>query len=230
MKYALFFLACSVGLAVVAFPLAASSVLELWGSLAVGAVGLGYAGVGPRIFGKSTDGQMRLLNVLVLAPYLLLMWTVWHLSRILRRESPFNELVEGITIGRRLLPGEYPEGIESVVDLTAEFPESSLIRKGRTYRAFPILDGSPSTPAVLEQIALAIMDLPGDVYIHCAEGHGRTALVATSLLLARGDVQSAEEANAWVLDRRPLARMNTAQRKALDAVAESYSRSQSMPE
>ena len=171
MKYAVFFLACSLGLVVVAFPWTASSVFMLWGSLALGVVGLGYAGVGPRIFGKGSDGRMRLLNVLLLAPYLLLLWSVWHLSRALRREPPFHELVDGIIIGRRLLPGEYPEGIGSVVDLTAEFLESSRIRQGRNYRAFPILDGSPSTPELLEQVARAIMDLPGDVYIHCAEGH-----------------------------------------------------------
>ncbi len=120
-----------------------------------------------------------------------------------------------------MLPGEYPEGIESVVDLTSEFPESSRIRQGRNYRAFPILDGSPSTPAALERVVRAIMDLPGDVYIHCAEGHGRTALVATSLLLARGDARSAAEAVALVLERRPLARMNASQRKIVDEVAAS---------
>ena len=229
MKYAVFFLACSVGLVVIAFPWTASSVLKLWGSLALGVVGLGYAGVGPRIFGKVSDGRMRPLNVLLLAPYLLLLWSVWHLSRALRREPPFHELVDGIIIGRRLLPGEYPEGIESVVDLTAEFPESSRIRQGRNYWTFPILDGSPSTPEALEQVARAIMDLPGDVYIHCAEGHGRTALVATSLLLARGDVRSADEAVALVLERRPLARMNASQRKVVDEVAESYSRSRRLP-
>ncbi len=221
MKYAVFFLACSLGLAVVAFPWTASSVLKLWGSLALGVVGLGYAGLGPRVFGKRSDGRMTPLNVLVLAPYLLLLWSVWHLSRALRRESPFHELVDGIIIGRRLLPGEYPDGIESVVDLTAEFPESSRIRQGRNYRAFPILDGSPSTPAALEQVVRAIMDLPSDVYIHCAEGHGRTALVATSLLLARGDARSAAEAVALVLERRPLARMNASQRKIVDEVAAS---------
>ena len=221
MKYAVFFLACSLGLVVVAFPWTASSVLKLWGSLALGVVGLGYAGLGPRVFGKRSDGRMTPLNVLVLAPYLLLLWSVWHLSRALRRESPFHELVDGIIIGRRLLPGEYPEGIESVVDLTAEFPESSRIRQGRNYRAFPILDGSPSTPAALEQVVRAIRDLPGDVYIHCAEGHGRTSLVATSLLLARGDARSAAEAAALVLERRPLARMNASQRKTVDEVAAS---------
>ncbi len=221
MKYAVFFLACSVGLVAVAFPWTASSVLKLWGRLALGVVGLGYAGLGPRVFGKRSDGRMTPLNVLVLAPYLLLLWSVWHLSRALRRESPFNELVDGIIIGRRLLPGEYPDGIESVVDLTAEFPESSRIRQGRNYRAFPILDGSPSTPAALEQVVRAIMDLPGDVYIHCAEGHGRTSLVATSLLLARGEARSAAEAVALVLERRPLARMNASQRKIVDEVAAS---------
>ena len=61
--------------------------------------------------------------------------------------------------------------------------------------------------------------LPGDVYIHCAEGHGRTALVATSILLARGDAQSAGEAIARVLEQRPLARMNAAQRKTVNEVA-----------
>ena len=91
MKYAVFFLACSVGLVVVAFPWTASSVVKLWGSLALGVVGLGYAGVGPRIFGKGSDGRMRPLNVLILAPYLLLLWSVWHLSRALRREPPFHE-------------------------------------------------------------------------------------------------------------------------------------------
>ena len=108
-------------------------------------------------------------------------------------------------------------------------PESSRIRQGRNYWTFPILDGSPSTPEALEQVARAIMDLPGDVYIHCAEGHGRTALVATSLLLARGDVRSADEAVALVLERRPLARMNASQRKVVDEVAESYSRSRRLP-
>ncbi len=227
MKYAVFFLACSVGLVFVAFPWTASSVLVLWVSLALGVVGLGYAGVGPRIFGKRSDGRLRPLNALILAPYLLLLWSVWQLSRTLRREPPFNELVEGIIIGRRLLPSEYPEGIESVVDLTAEFSESSRIRQGRNYRVFPMLDATPSTPAVLEQVVQTIMDLPGDVYIHCAEGHGRTGLVATSLLLARGDARSADEAVALLLERRPLARMNAAQRKAVYEMAESYSRSRS---
>ena len=56
MKYAVLFLAGSVGLAIVAFPLTASSAIILWGSLALGLVGLAYAGVGPRIFGKRSDG------------------------------------------------------------------------------------------------------------------------------------------------------------------------------
>ncbi len=225
MTYAVFVLACGVGLVVVAFPWTASSVLKLWGSLALGVVGLGYAGLGPRVFGKRSDGRMSPLSLVILAPYLLLAWSVWYLSRALRRESPFNELVEGVIIGRRLLPGEYPEEVESVVDLTAEFPASSRIRQGRNYRVFPMLDATPSTPAVLEQVVRTIMDLPGDVYIHCAEGRGRTGLVAASLLLARGDARSADEAMALVLERRPLVRLNATQRKTLDEVAESYSRS-----
>lgn len=219
MKYAVLFLAGSVAAAVVAFSGQPISPLLLWCSLSLGTVAVGYGGLGARVFGKKPTGTMAPVAVVALAPYLALTWLVWHSSRLLRREGPFNRLAEGVTIGRRLLAAEYPPFIEAVVDLTAEFPEPRIARSARGYWAFPILDGTAPAVDALVGLIAEIGGFPGELYIHCAEGHGRTALVAASLLLMRGDVGSADEAVERVLEQRPGAHMNRVQRRALDSLA-----------
>lgn len=218
MKYATLFFAGSLALGVLAFSSDVRPLL-LWLSSNLAIVATGYAGLGPRVFGKREDGTLGPLTMFVLAPYLLLTWTVWHASRLLRREVPFNRLVGDVTIGRRLLPRELPSGIDAVVDLTAEFREPHGVRTGRTYQSFPILDGSAPQPAALEHMAREVSALPGEVYVHCAEGHGRTALVAAAILLVRGKAATSDEAVQLVLESRAKAHMNRQQRQALDALA-----------
>ena len=219
MKYAIFFVAGSAAAIWAAFQGSALSLLLLWPGASLATVALGYSGSGPKVFGKRPSGTLAPVTALVLAPYLTLTWLVWHCSRVLRREMPFNRLTPGITIGRRLLGSEYTPHIKAVVDLTAEFQEPKVARTGREYWAFPILDGSvPKADALLDLLA-EIREFPGEVYIHCAEGHGRTALVAAALLLVRGDAGSVEEAVRRVLDQRPRAYMNRAQLTFLGSLA-----------
>jgi hypothetical protein len=218
MRYATVFFLGSAALAAMALRGTITPLLA-WLSLDLAAVGAAYAGVGPRLFGKRADGTLAPVAVLFLAPYLILTWVVWHLSRLLRREAAFNRLVGGIIIGRRLLPGEVPSGVGTVVDLTAEFQEPRAVRTGRTYRTFPILDGTAPEPLALEGLVREVLRLPGDIYLHCAEGHGRTGLVAASLLLAGGHAATPDEAVAFLLRQRPRAHMNRAQRRSLDSLA-----------
>lgn len=218
MKYATVLGLGSIALAALAVQ-ARLNPLLLWFSFDLAVVAVGYAGLGPRVFGKNPGGTLAPLAGLVLAPYLLMTFIVWHLSRLLRREPPFHRLTEGFLIGRRLLPAELPAEVATVVDLTAEFPEPGPVRNGRIYRAFPILDGSAPEVGTMRDLAREILQLPGEVYIHCAEGHGRTALVAASVLLVRGDATSAKQALDCVSQQRPGARVNRAQRRALESLA-----------
>ena len=219
MKYSIFFFMGSIATASTAFRGETTSLFLLWCSLSLGIVAFGYGGLGARVVGKKSDGRMMPIAVLALAPYLVLTWLVWHFSRLIRREAPSNRLVEGVTVGRRLLGSEYPRHIQAVVDLTAEFPEVKVARMADKYWAFPILDASAPETEALVALIDEIREFSGEIYIHCAEGHGRTALVAASLLLIRGEVGNVEEAVHRVLEQRPGAHMNRVQRQALESLA-----------
>jgi protein-tyrosine phosphatase len=147
------------------------------------------------------------LHVVVLFPFLAFTWLTWHLARIVSREPMMHALTPNVRIGRRLLARELPADVDHVVDLTAEFRE---VARARGYTGLPILDASVPDRDELRR-ALDAVPKTGSVYVHCAQGHGRTALFASCLLIAREGLD-ADIAIARVLAVRPLARMKAAQR------------------
>ena len=197
-----------------------------WLLLAVAAsfilVGLAYLGLGPRILGKRADGTLTPWSVILLLPYLSCVWGVWRLLRLVRSASPFDDLIPGTIIGRRLFPAEYPPHVEHVLDLTCEFPEFSNVRRTRKYRLFPILDGSVPRLNDLLRLLEELDQLTGTLYIHCAEGHGRTGLVAAAILLSKGAALDADEALRMVRAKRQRVRLNASQQKMLAEVAEVF--------
>ena len=190
-----------------------------WPSVSFAVVAAAYAGLGPRVFGKRPDGTLHPFNAVLLLPYLVVTGSLWHLSRLLRREAPYHLLTERIYIGRRLLPHEYPAQIETVVDLTCEFAEPSDVRNGHTYRVLPTLDATAPREDALATLLDEVVGTRGSVYIHCAEGHGRTGLAAAALLLLLGIAEEPNEAVALVRDRRPKARLNASQKRAVVSFA-----------
>ena len=174
----------------------------------------------PRIFGKRPNGQLGPIRAVVLVPFLAMTSVVWHCSRILSREPAVEQLTDEAWLGRRLIGAELPNTVSIVLDLTAEFHEP-LVKIGsvRNYLSLPILDGSTLEPDKIRQ-ALTTMDhLEGVIFIHCAQGHGRTALVAACWLLHSGRANSAEEAIGIVLRARPGARLAPCQKEAVEAIA-----------
>lgn len=194
--------------------------LLLWPALSFAVLALAYAGVGASAFGKQPDGRMRPWAVFALLPYLLLTWGTWHLARRFSRERAFDEIVPGILVGRRLLPGELPTGITAVLDLTSEFIEPEAIRGACRYVSLPILDASTLPLENVCPVLRELAALPGSLYVHCAQGHGRTGMIAAALLVARGDAPDAKAALARVQQARPGVRLSTQQERALDALAE----------
>lgn len=217
MKYGVLF-------AIVATLLVASAVLHggwqwilLWPAVSLGTVAAGYLYVGPAVFGKSSRGVLSRFAQLFLFPYLLSVWFLWQSLRLVKREPAYHELTEGVFIGRRLLLHEYPNNINHVIDLTCEFNESGVARSA-TYYTFPILDGSVPAAFQLREWAMAVARLSGNIYIHCAEGHGRTGLFAAALLLVSGHSKTPDDALRYVMSRRPMVRLNRQQTAVLYAL------------
>jgi hypothetical protein len=95
-----------------------------------------------RVFGKRPDGSIPFWSWLVFLPLLLYASAVWHIARLLSRESAHNEVTNDLIVGRRLLPGELDGDFANYVDLTSEFAEPLAIHRSAAYLCFPILDGS----------------------------------------------------------------------------------------
>jgi protein-tyrosine phosphatase len=174
-----------------------------------------YAGVGPRLFGKRSDGRLAWWAVVLLAPVLLMLWCVWQAQRFFRREACCHEVAPGVWLGRRPLPHELPAGVVLVVDLTAEFPAPRGIGDGREYLTLPTLDGLAPDEADFRAVVERVAATAGPVYLHCALGHGRSALLAAAVLLARGLAADARHAEQMLRQVRPGVRLKPAQRRLL---------------
>lgn len=190
--------------------------LLLWPSLSFLIVAAAYAGLGPRLLGKRPDGRMAWWAIFLLLPYLLLTWSVWYGFHRFSKEPCSNEVAPGVWIGRRVFAQQLPHGVSLIVDLTAEFPEPPLVRNGRPYLCLPILDGSMPAEKELFELVERIISCPSNVFIHCALGHNRSALVAAAVLLRRRLATDVRQALALVRQVRPTIRLRSEQRRWLE--------------
>jgi protein-tyrosine phosphatase len=154
-----------------------------------------------RVFGKQPDGKLPLWSWILFLPLHLLTLGTWHLARILIREDACNHITDNLVIGRRMLSFEVDPSFDVYLDLTAEFPEVTGARNLAGYRCYPILDGSFPTMEQMDQI-LALM-VGEKIFVHCAQGHGRSGMVAIAYLLKTGVVASVEQGLALVQSKRP---------------------------
>ena len=191
-------------------------IVYLWPAISFGIVAVGYLFVGPRVYGKSQSGVCSPLNTVLLLPYLLYLRGVWHVIRFFKTESAYDQLIDNIYIGRHLMAREFPEFIDHVIDLTCEFTEPKTLRN-TDYHSMQILDGFVPDTQQLKTWVANVATLNGTIYIHCAEGHGRTGLFASVLLVHLGHSPSVEDALQLVKSKRPLVRLNSRQRQTLAA-------------
>lgn len=183
-----------------------------WPAVAVIAVGCGYLGLGPGVFGKRADGSLRTPHFVLLLPYHVVAWLRVRWDGWRRREPPWNEVAPGLFLGRIVDASALPPGTRVVVDLTSEFPASAAIRQGRDYHCLPALDTSVPGYADFARLARAIAAHDGPIYVHCAAGHGRSATFAAAVLIARGQARDVEEAEARLRAARPAVHLHVGQR------------------
>jgi hypothetical protein len=178
---------------------------------------VGVRGRGAARVRQRSDGSSHLGATLLLLPYLMPYRALWWALRARADRQPYVELIAGsLFVGRRLRAHEFPSGLACVVDLTCEF--ESEARHARPaiarYISLPILDAYVPAADVLVDIVRRINAVEGPVYLHCAEGRGRMALVACAVLLSRGLADDVDGAVALLRAKR-LIMLSGAQRALL---------------
>jgi protein-tyrosine phosphatase len=213
MKYIFVFFLAGVGLTFLAIN--HGQWWLLWPSLSFLGVAAAYAGLGPIIFGKRSDGTLPWWSLVIFAPFLGLTWGLWHLQRWILRGNPFQEISPGLWLGRRLLPREIPTNFDLIVDLTAEFPRSKFVLQNRTYWCLPTLDASIPSTISFDELVEKIVSWPGCCFIHCANGHGRSATLVAAILIRKGMAKDSNEALEIMRRLRPGVGLNQKQKNFL---------------
>lgn len=161
------------------------------------------------VLGKQIDGAVNPLLTGINLPWLLLTWLTFWAQAMLTRED-FCNRIQGTRIWVSSRPGKQTDlgRFDLVIDLTCEFPAD--VCDGR-YLCFPNLDGH----GLAQLPHTGEIPAGGDILIHCANGHGRSALFASFLLREMKIAGDMEAALNMIQLSRPLAKPNSAQRKWL---------------
>lgn len=138
--------------------------------------------------GESKAPIMRICLVLNL-PFLLICWIIWFARNILSGDDAVNRIGE-----TRIFVSRWPifsvplDSYDYVIDMTAEMPK--FYRTRGSYLLLPNLDGIPLTQWKLPHD----LDKNANILIHCAQGSGRSIVMAALLLLRFKFVLTTDEA------------------------------------
>jgi diacylglycerol kinase (ATP) len=166
---------------------------------------------------------------LVLMPYRWLAYLVLRTKVAMRHLRPIDEIVPGLYLGRRPLPGDRDGmatlALKAIVDLCAEFPPSGAIHgiPDADYLSIPAMDGTaPALPDIANAIEWIEQRIAAGkpVLVHCAAGHGRSATVVACLLIARGLATDAPSAQSLMQTIRPGVRLNRTQTRQVGRFVE----------
>jgi len=150
-----------------------------------------------------SDGSFPLLRFVAFLPWFVQLWTYWLIrTYVVVRETQHNKVFDEFFIGRYPLEA-LPQQTTVVVDLTAEFPRSFQSYGVKHYFCVPALDVCMAPASELLDVAQRVLKIPGNKYIHCANGHGRSALFIALCLILRNEVQDLVEAMGLLKRGRP---------------------------
>ncbi|MDR3086946.1 MAG: phosphatase PAP2/dual specificity phosphatase family protein, partial [Azoarcus sp.] len=179
-----------------------------WIALALALTAFNYAWAGATGFQKNAKGHSLAVRWLF-APYML---GAWINSRLwTRRHAEPDPVAEGLWLGRLPTAREFAswaarrDGSVALFDLTAELPAPAL-PVGAGYGTLPCLDLLPIPAPILLEAARRIEHLretKRDVWIACAPGYSRSALVAAAYLYRMGKTASVRDAVALLRQTRP---------------------------
>ena len=223
-RYGVAFAAFAAALVYLAARHGGSAWLLLWPAVSFAVVAAGYLRLGPRVMGKNHAGDFHWWSRVFLLPFRVFVLFGWHVGRLIAPGPANAEIMRGVWLGRRVSAGELPPGTGVVIDLTSEIGVPRRVRDGvRRYICLPTLDrGVPDVAAAhaaLDEAAKVARE-GGGVYIHCAQGFGRSAALVAAMLIRRGECRDADEAEQRLKTLRPGVRLTRQQRAFVQQMTE----------
>eukprot|EP01029_Cantina_marsupialis_P029704 TRINITY_DN782031_c0_g1_i1.p1 TRINITY_DN782031_c0_g1~~TRINITY_DN782031_c0_g1_i1.p1 ORF type:complete len:348 (+),score=77.80 TRINITY_DN782031_c0_g1_i1:31-1044(+) len=174
----------------------------------------------------TTNGKIFLPSLIFLLPYFIIIWSFWWLRHTISNEDPYNMIIENLIVGRfpKKYPSEFPEEkVGIIVDLTGEMYARSCVKEGRQYFCLPSFDMQMPEPEEFFRVAKIVTDYQDDlVYIHCANGHGRSSSFCAVVMVMRGFCDTIDEAFEMIKKHRPAVGIRQPQKDMLDIVEEEY--------
>ena len=180
------------------------------------------------LLGKRPDGSIAPVRYAIFLPYHIGLTTKLRLERSSTdatdrsgsHEDPFNKIVDGLYLGgwpanERLLPPRGKRGI-AICDVTCELARRAT--SAEAYRMVPCWDSHAPSPTAIESAVRWVvgkLDEEYAVLVHCAHGHGRSAVITGGVLRALGLAQTVADAGKMMKNARPLVKMNSRQLAAL---------------
>lgn len=196
-----------------------------------GSAGIGLAiaylvAAGEREPGRFFLGEAQLGRAVwrfILVPYLAAAIPLVIVSRFLARERLLDRVADRLHVGGAPLfwqrSAVLGHGIDAVLNLCVEFGDFAKLGRTVVYRREGWLDGTAPTARQLQGAVDWIVEqhrAGRSVLVHCAQGHGRSALAAAGAMLALGLASSPDEASRLLSAARPTIRLHGAQRRLLD--------------
>ncbi len=190
-----------------------------WPGVAFAVVVYAYLTRQPRVLGKRADGSFAWWRRLFFLPFIVFSEGAWHLFAAVTREDAYNAVAPGVWVGRWPEGGHLPEGVDVVVDVTAELPAHRRVIREKRYVCLPAMDATVPEESAFRALVAELADARGGIFVHCAFGHGRSAMLAGALLVARGLAPDAAAAEGAMRRARPGISLSGLQRAYVERFA-----------
>lgn len=158
------------------------------------------------IINKQRNGSINPLLLIINLPWLILTWNIFKLQILCSKENFCDQIEDtNIWISRRPTSKDDISKFEIIIDLTSEFLS---YKTNNQYISYPNLDGH----ILKNQPIISNFNKDKKTLIHCANGHGRSALFTAILLKENGVCSSIKESLNLIIKSRKRAIPNRTQR------------------
>lgn len=183
--------------------------LYLWPLINCSTLSVAYGLNKPQfILGKQSDGSINPVLLFINFPWLAITWTIFHLQIKLSSEDFMNQIGDSnYWISNRPFKNDDLSQFDLIIDLTCEFVKYKTTCE---YLCLPNLDGMPLTNFNIDQNLET-----KKILIHCANGHGRSSIFLTNILLNEKQINTPIEGLNLIKNSRNKATPNSNQQKWL---------------